>query len=232
LSRPDQARVIAVAPIRTIAGEAIGLAVVEMSAASLASEARLLAYVSAGIFLLCFLLSGMAGNFLPRGGTRPVGGLFRGVEEISLGNLEARVGGESRANELGALARAFNRMAQGLQNSQARSYAQQERLRNLHRLGLETSSDLDVTRMLVVAAGGFQAICGGEEAYAGVADRRGSVVRHWSRSGSGEVALEGWEAQLDPLKLVLGTESRVLSRAEFESAGLGAFQSRPRLYAL
>jgi len=232
LLRPDQARVIAVAPIRTTAGEAIGLAVVEMSAATLASEARLLAYVSVGIFLLGLALSVMVSTFIARWVTRPIEDLSRGVEEISLGNLEARVKGESRANELGALARAFNRMAEGLQHSQARSWGQQERLRNLHRLGLEASSNLDVTRMLVVAAGGFQAICGGEEAYAGVADRRGSVVRHWTRSGSGEVALEGWEAQLDPVKLVLGTETRVLSRAEFEAAGLGRFQSRPGLYAL
>lgn len=232
LLRPDQARVIAVAPIRTIAGEAIGLAVVEMSAATLASEARLLAYVSVGIFLLGLALSVMASSLMAKWVTRPIEDLSRGVEEISLGNLEARVGGEARSNELGALARAFNRMAEGLQQSQARSWAQQERLRSLHRLGLEAASNLDVTRMLVVAAGGFQAICGGVEAYAGVADLRGSVVRHWSRSGSDEVAFGGWEAALDPLKLVLRTETRVLSRAEFEAAGLGCLQSRPGPYAL
>ena len=232
LSRPDLARVIAVAPLRTLSGESIGLAVVEMSAASLASEARLLAYVSVAIFLLGLAASVMASNFVARWVTRPIEDLSRGVEEISKGNLDTRVGGASRGNELGALARAFNNMAEGLQLSRTRSFAHQDRLRNLHRLGLETGSNLEMTRMLEVAAGGIHAICGGEEAYAGAAVGRESVVRQWARSGSGTVATAGWEAPLDRLRLVLGTETRLLSRAEFEAAGLANFQARPGAYAL
>src|SRR5262249_43494595 len=50
LNDAEHARVVAVAPIRDKSGQSFGLAVVEMGAAGLVAEARLLLYVTIAIF--------------------------------------------------------------------------------------------------------------------------------------------------------------------------------------
>ena len=232
LSRPERARVVAIAPIRGSAGASVGLVVVEMSVSSLASEARLLWYVSIGVFLLGLVASVFASNFASRWVTRPIEDLLGAVEEISKGNLNTRVKTADSKNEVGALGAAFNHMAESLESWQARSNAQQARLRELHRLGSDAAATLDLPRMLDVAAAGLRAICGGEEAYVGVAVRQEPVVRVWACNGVAELDLSKAETPLDRLTRVLGTETRLLDRSEFEVAGLPWLAFRPGEYAL
>jgi methyl-accepting chemotaxis protein len=162
LDKPSRARVVAVSPIRARSGESVGLAVVEQSAANLIAEARLLGYVSIGLFLVGLLASVVASNAVSRWVTRPVDDLLRGVEEIGRGNLGARIETKAR-NELGALGGAINQMAAGLEEAQRRDAEHQERLRELHRWGSEATTTLDLPHTLQVAAQGMLAICGGNE---------------------------------------------------------------------
>jgi signal transduction histidine kinase len=232
LSNPDRARVVAVSPIRGHAGSSVGLVVVEMSVSSLASEARLLWYVSIGVFLLGLVASVFASNFVSRWVTRPIEDLLAAVEEISKGRLNTRVKIADTQNELGALGAAFNDMAESLESGQARSSDQQARLRDLHRLGSETAATLDLPRMLEVAAAGLRAICGGEETFVGVTVRQEPSIRLWARSGSGEADCGHAETLLDRVSRVLAGETRLLTRAEFDVAGLSWLNSRPGEYAL
>lgn len=233
LSHADQARVIAVSPLRTVEGASLGVVVVEMSASSLVSEAKLLWYVSMGIFLVGLIASVVASTFVSRWVTRPIEDLLRAVEGISRGNLSTRVKSDTRNNELGALAGAFNLMAQSLEASQSRSNAQQGRLRELHRLGSDAASSLELPPMLEVAANGLRGICGGTEAIAGASVRRESSIEMWARSGDGEVDTSTWEVSLDRLSGVLGGETRYISRPELEAAGLGdVYKAKPGEYAL
>lgn len=232
LSNPDKARVVAAAPIRGSGGSSVGLVVVEMSVSALASEARLLWYVSIGVFLLGLVASVLASNFVSRWVTRPIEDLLGAVEEISKGNLGTRVKIADAKNELGALGSAFNHMAEGLETWQTRSNAQQARLRDLHRLGSDAAATLDLPRMLEVSAAGLRAVCGGAEAYVGVAVRQEPSIRLWARSGPGDTDLGQVETPLDRLSRLLGTETRLLSRAEFDLAGLSWLGSRPGEYAL
>jgi signal transduction histidine kinase len=232
LHHPDRARVIAISPIRAVKGEAVGLAVVEMSAASLIAEARLLWYVSVSIFLLGLVASVVASNFVSRWVTRPMEDLFRAVEEIAKGNLGVRVKTGALKNEVGTLGDAFNQMAESLETAQARNEAQQARLRDLHRLGSETAGTLELGRMLEVAASGLRAICGGDEAIAGAAAKPDAAIDLWVRSGPGDADLSGWEARPEALARSLGGETRLLSRAEFDAAGLGVLSTRSGEFAL
>ena len=232
ITKPDRARVVAVSPIRTVGGRSVGLVVVELSAASLISEARLLWYVSVGIFLLGLVASVMASTFVSRWVTRPIEDLLRAVEGIAKGNLTTRVTTDRRKNELGSLAAAFNHMAQSLETSQAKNDAQRARLHELHRLGSDAASTLDLRRMLEIAASGLRAICGGTEAIAGAGSARDTTIQLWARSGPGEADLSSWEAPLESISQVLGAETRLLTRAEFQVAGLGCLESRPGVYAL
>jgi len=232
MSRPNLARVVAVSPIRTVVGKSVGLVVVELSASSLISEARLLWYVSVGVFLLGLMASVMASTFVSRWVTRPIEDLLKAVQGIAKGNLSTRVVAAPRKNELGSLAEAFNHMAQSLEESQARNDEQQSRLRDLHRLGSDAASTLELPRMLEIAASGLRAICGGTEAFAGTCIRRESTIRLWVRSGPGQVDLSSWEAPLDSLSHVLGGQTRLLTRAEFRAAGLTCLESRPGECAL
>ncbi|MGH7680790.1 MAG: ATP-binding protein [Candidatus Eiseniibacteriota bacterium] len=234
ITHPDRARVVALAPIRTVGGAAVGLVVVELSASSLIAEARLLWYVSIGVFLLGLVASVIASTFVSRWVTRPIENLLKGVEEIARGNLSARVATDLQANELGSLAGAFNHMAEGLEVSQKRNTAHQSRLHQLHQLGSNSASSLDVPTILELAAGGLLAICGGAEAYAGASTRREPTVRLWaaSASGSDRPDTSSWTAPLDRLSHVLGGESRLLERAEFRAAGLECLESRPGACAL
>ena len=59
--------------------------------------------------------AGVLGYFSTRAVVRPIGALHRGATQLEKGNLEHRVSGESRSDELGDLARAFNRMAGEIQ---------------------------------------------------------------------------------------------------------------------
>lgn len=232
LTDPDRARVVAVSPIRGAAGTSVGLVVVEMSVSSLASEARLLWYVSISVFLLGLVASAFASNFVSRWVTRPIEDLLAAVEEISKGHLNTRVKIADSENELGALGAAFNHMAESLESGQARNNAQQARLRDLHRLGSAAAATLDLARMLEVSAAGLRAVCGGEEAYVGVSVRQDPSIRLWARSGPGQVDLDDADTPVERLARVLGADTRLLSRAEFEVAGLAWLASRPGEYAL
>ncbi len=232
LGRADRARVVAISPIRAVGGEAVGLVVAELSAAALVSEARLLWYVSLGIFLLGLVASVVASSFVSRWVTRPMDDLFRAVGEISKGNLGVRVKAGNAENEIAALGNAFNQMAESLEASQARNDAQQARLRDLHRLGSEAAATLEMARMLEVAADGLRSICGGVEAFAGAAERREGPIRLWVHAGEGTVDVSEWHVPPEVLTRVLGAETRLLSRAEFDAAGLGCLSTRPGEYAL
>jgi len=70
---------------------------------------------------------------------RPLRGLVRGTQELADGNLNARVGAGT-SDELGDLARAFNEMAESLQQSQAEVLDHQ---RNLERRVQERTIDLE-----------------------------------------------------------------------------------------
>jgi signal transduction histidine kinase len=231
LERADQARVVAVSPIRGKSGESVGLAVVEMSAAGLLADARLLGYVSIAIFLLGLFASIVASAAVTRWVTRPLQELLFGVEAISKGELGARVRTKAR-NEIGALGEAINQMAIGLEESQQRDAAQQARLRDLHRIGSEAAATLELPQTLDVAARGMAELCGGVESIAGAAARREGRIRLWSRVGAGAVNKEAWDASPEGLELVLGAETRLLARIEFETAGLGFLSSHPSSYAI
>jgi signal transduction histidine kinase len=232
ITRPDRARVVAVSPIRTVGGKSVGLVVVELSAASLISEARLLWYVSVGIFLLGLVASVLASTFVSRWVTRPIEDLLRAVQGIAKGNLSTRVASDRRKNEIGSLAAAFNHMAQSLEMSQAKNDAQRARLHELHRLGSDAASTLDLRRMLEISATGLRVICGGTEAIVGSGGWRNESIQLWARLGPGEVDLSSWETPLEAISRVLGSETRLLTRAEFAMAGLGFLESRPGEYAL
>lgn len=229
---PERARVVAVTPIRTSGGAAIGLAVVELSAQELIGEMQSLVLISVAIFFVGFLVSGVASHFAARWMTRPVEDLLRAVDELARGNLRARVAAKSQ-NELGALASAFNQMAQSLEASQSRSLEQQVRLRDLHQLGSRVAGTLELKHMLEIASGGMLAICGGEEVYAGAREPRATSIRMWVRAGGQDAPVPPeWDAQVEPLEQVLGADTRLLTRAELEPAGLGCLLSRAGHYAL
>jgi signal transduction histidine kinase/HAMP domain-containing protein len=232
LTRPDLARVVAVSPIRTTGGEAVGLVVVQMSAAALAAEARLLVYVCIGIFLLGLVASVLASNYVSRWLTRPIEDLLGAVEAISKGDLATRVRVDGHKHELDALGAAFNHMAETLESSRARNEAQQERLRELNRIGTSAAATLELPRMLEVVAEGLRLVCGGEEAYVGAAAPRDRVVHQWARSGAGTLDLARVSAPLESLARVLAGEARLLSRAELDAAGLTWLKERPGEYAL
>jgi signal transduction histidine kinase len=231
LDRSDRARVVAVSPIRGKSGESVGLAVVEMTAAGLVSEARLLFYVSIAIFLFGLFASVVASNIVSRWVTRPIYDLLRGVEAISKGELGARVTTRSE-NEIGALGNAINDMAAGLEASQRRDAEQQAKLRDLHRIGSEASVMLDLPNTLEVAARGMSELCGGIESIAGAAARREGRIRLWSRVGHGVLDEGTWDVSPEGLETILGAETRMLARVEFELAGLGFLQSHPGSYAI
>lgn len=232
LTRPDLARVVAVSPIRTTGGEAVGLVVVQMSAGALASEARLLAYVCVGIFLLGLVASALASTYVSRWLTRPIEDLLGAVEAISKGDLATRVRVDGHKHELDALGTAFNHMAETLESSRGRNDAQQGRLRELNRIGTSAAATLDLPVMLEMVAEGMRAICGGEGAFAGVADPRDEAVHHWAGSGPGAHELATTPVPLEGLARVLGGEARLLSRAEMDAAGLSWLRQRPGEYAL
>src|SRR5882672_823326 len=231
LAHPSQARAVAVSPIVAPQGGAVGLVVVELSASGLIQEVRLLWYVSIAIFLVGLVVSVVASNMASRWVTRPIEDLLRAVDEISRGNLRARVESES-PNELGALGQAFNLMAKSLEVSKAKMDEQQNLLRELHRTGSQVAATLELPRMLETASRGIRAICGGEEAFAGAMGPRDKSVRMWTRSGPGTLDLEGWDTPVTLLEEVLGGETRLLARKEFAAAGLSMLLDRPGDYAL
>ena len=226
LNRADRARVVAVSPIRGKNGESVGLAVVEMSAAELLAEARLLGYVSIAIFLLGLFASVVVSSAVSHWVTRPLQELLRGVEAISKGELGARVKTKAR-NEVGVLGDAINVMAAGLEASRQRDATQQARLRDLHRIGSEAATMLELPQTLEVAARGMAELCGGVEAIAGASARREGRIRLWSRVGSDAADDAAWDVSPEGLELVLGAETRLLARVEFETAGLGFLLSHP-----
>ncbi len=229
---PERTRVVAVAPIRSDGGPSVGLAVVEISAEDLVSEMRSLALLSVSIFLVGLLLSAVASRFAARWITRPVEELLHAVDELARGNLKVRVTAKS-ANELGALAAGFNQLAQSLEASQSRSQEQQTRLRDLHRLGSQVAGTLELRRMLETAATGMRAICGGDEVHAGVRESRAKPVSLWVSAGAGDIpGIADWSAEVEPLERVLGPDTRLLTRAELPTAGLGFLLPRPGEYAL
>lgn len=230
-TNPSRARAVAVASIVATNGTSVGLVVAELSAANLIEEARLLWYVSIAIFLVGLVVSVVASNLASRWVTRPIEELLGGVDEIAKGNLRARVSTQSR-NELGALATAFNLMSQSLEASQSRTDEQQSLLRELHRLGSQVASTLELPRMLETAARGIRAICGGDEAFAGAMGPRDTSVRVWTRSGPGVLEMQGWETPADLLEEVLAGETRLLVRHEFAAAGLSMLLDRPGDYAI
>ncbi len=231
LDHADRARVVAISPIRGKNGESIGLAVVEMSAAGLVAEARLLGYVAIAIFLLGLFASIVASNAISRWVTRPLQELLRGVEAISKGELGARVETKAR-NEIGVLGDAINEMAAGLEASRQRDVTQQARLRDLHRIGSEAATMLELPQTLEVAARGMAELCGGVEAIAGASARREGRIRLWSRVGSDAADDAAWDVSPEGLELVLGAETRLLTRVEFETAGLGFLLAHPASYAI
>jgi signal transduction histidine kinase len=237
LSRPERARVVAVSPIRARSGESVGLVVVELSAAGLIAEAHLLWYVTLGIFVVGLAASVVASSAVSRWVTRPIDELLRGVEQIARGRLETRIQVNAR-NELGALGEAVNQMAQSLEASQALNSDQQARLRDLHQLGSLAAATLELPRMLEVAAHGLRSICGGDTVVVGAAGRRDRAIRVWAVAGeSPEGALPprpsvNWEVPLDPLAKILGSETRLLSRAELSTAGFSPLAAIPGSYAL
>src|SRR5438093_4306929 len=147
ITNPQRARAVAVSPIIGPHGGSVGLVVVELSAAGLIQEVRLLWYVSIAIFLVGLVVSVVASNLASRWVTRPIEELLRGVDEIARGNLRARGLSQSR-NELGALGYAFNLMAKSLEASKAKNDEQQALLRELHRTGSQVASTLELPRML------------------------------------------------------------------------------------
>ncbi len=231
LDHADRARVVAISPIRGKQGESVGLAVVEMSAAGLLAEARLLGYVSIAIFLLGLFASIVASSLVSRWVTRPLHELLRGVQAIAKGELGARVETTAR-NEIGELGNAINQMAAGLEASQQRDAAQQARLRDLHRIGSEAAATLELPATLEVAARGMAEICGGAESIAGAAARREGRIHLWSRVGPGVVDDSSWDISPEPIELVLGAETRLLARVEFETAGLSFLLTHPAAYAI
>lgn len=228
---PSRARAVAITPIVGPHGGSVGLVVVELAAAGLVEELRLLWYVSITIFLVGLIVSVVASNLASRWVTRPIEDVLRGVDEISKGNLQARVSTE-RKNELGALASAFNLMAKSLEVSKAKNDEQQALLRELHRLGSQVAATLELPRMLETAARGLRAVCGGEEAFAGAMGPRDKSVRVWARSGPGILDMEGWDTPALLLEEVLAGETRLLARGEFAAAGLSMLLDRPGDYAL
>jgi signal transduction histidine kinase/HAMP domain-containing protein len=185
-----------------------------------------------GIFLLGLVASALASTYVSRWLTRPIEDLLGAVEAISKGDLATRVRVDGHKHELDALGSAFNHMAETLESSRGRNQAQQGRLRELNRIGTSAAATLELPRMLEAVAEGLRIVCGGEEAFAGVAAPRDLSVLQWARSGPGTFDVANASVPVEGLARVLGGEARLLSRGEMDAAGLIWLRERPGEYAL
>jgi len=88
-----------------------------------------LARVITGIASAISILAGLLGFFFARTITRPVQQLAAGAEKIGGGNLEHRVGTESK-DEIGGLSRAFDRMTESLKATMVSRDELEQRVRD------------------------------------------------------------------------------------------------------
>jgi methyl-accepting chemotaxis protein len=72
------------------------------------------------LLTLTLLFVGLVSFFLAQRLTRPIRSLTRTADEISRGNLKATIREASRADEIGALARAIDRMGASIKVAMAR----------------------------------------------------------------------------------------------------------------
>ena len=107
------------APIYNQYREAVAIVGLDVSAESIREMQLLLARRFFGILILGIALSLLLGSFVARGITGPLRNLILGVREVGRGNLMQKVKVTSR-DEIEELANAFNKMTDGLQETQAK----------------------------------------------------------------------------------------------------------------
>jgi two-component system NtrC family sensor kinase len=101
-------------PLRNLEGKTIGILYVGMREDKFVDMHRQTVNVFLGITAAGFLLAAVIAFLLARGALRPIKALTTASQEISRGNFSYRVE-ETSQDEFGTLARAFNQMADGIQ---------------------------------------------------------------------------------------------------------------------
>lgn len=114
------------APIRNKAGQAVGTVAFDMSASQVLEEEHQIRRMAMIIFFLGLLLAVVASVLMARILNRPIGQLVDGARKVSQGDLTIRVP-ETRQDELGELASAFNAMLSDLAR-QREDLKEQERM--------------------------------------------------------------------------------------------------------
>jgi len=107
------------APIYNGAGKAVAIVGLDVSAKSIRQMQLILAKKFLWVLALGIILSLLMGWFVSRKITHPLRRLILGVREVGQGNFEKKVEVKSR-DEIQELAAAFNKMTEGLKQSQAR----------------------------------------------------------------------------------------------------------------
>ncbi len=107
------------APIHNRQGEVVAIVGLDVSAESMRQMQLLLAKRFLGVLILGVVFSLLMGWFVSRGITHPLRSLILGVKEVERGNFEKKVSVKSK-DEIQELAAAFNKMTDGLQETQAK----------------------------------------------------------------------------------------------------------------
>lgn len=107
------------APIRNQQGQTVAIVGLDVSAESIRQMQLLLAKRFFGVLVFGIILSLLMGWFVARRIASPLRSLMLGVREVQRGNLENKVSVKSK-DEIEELAVAFNKMIEGLKQSQDR----------------------------------------------------------------------------------------------------------------
>ncbi|EGV30948.1 multi-sensor hybrid histidine kinase [Thiorhodococcus drewsii AZ1] len=126
----------AYAPIRASDGTRVGVFGADISAEVVRSYGRSLIWLTMGVFLSTLPLILLSGWWMGRVLTRPIATLTDGAERIAGGDLSVRLN-SARNDEIGTLARAFDRMAERLMESRIRIEESAARYRGIFEYAAE-----------------------------------------------------------------------------------------------
>ncbi|MCP5019456.1 MAG: HAMP domain-containing protein [Ketobacter sp.] len=107
----------AYAPLKTTAGQTVGLVGVDVKAERLSMVEQRVMMISVVIFVLSFLVIAFVSWFVSRSIREPLGRLIQGTGAVAQGNLDVRMH-MSRGDEFGLLGKYFDKMADELKERQ------------------------------------------------------------------------------------------------------------------
>jgi signal transduction histidine kinase/CheY-like chemotaxis protein len=111
--------------VRLADGSTIGFVFVELSTAGVLALQRAAAYRTAGLAAILLIVATVLACFLARRFSRPIEALVQAANTVAGGCLDTRVH-ETRSDEIGQLARAFNLMVVKLQTTMDESHRAKE----------------------------------------------------------------------------------------------------------